>query len=105
MHQVTVNEHCDSSKQSSFHSTYTSFCKDKNVPAILELIKSKNKLDFVVDRIRTDHWEMICKSLEQDNTLEYLAIRSRKANPLGKCVGFTISILLIKSLTRRLRKI
>lgn len=104
MHQVTFNEHCDSSKQSSFHSTYTTFCKDKNVPAILELIKSKNKLDFVVDRIRTDHWEMICKSLEQDKTLEYLAIRSRKSNPLGKRIGFSFPILLIKSFTRRWRK-
>lgn len=85
MHSVSsFNEPSDSTKQSSFYATYTSLCKDKNVPAILELIKSKSKLDFVADRIRVDQWEMICKSLDQDSTLECLAIRSRKSTGLGK---------------------
>lgn len=93
MDQIPFNE--QSSKQSSFHSTYISLCKEKNVPAILELIKSKNKLDFVVDRIRTDHCEMICKALDLDNALECLAIRSRKSTPLGKRASdcFVLSIL------------
>lgn len=87
MDQASSNEHSDSSTQSSFYATYTSLCKDKNVPAILELIKSKSKLDFVADRIRADQWDMICKSLDQDSTLECLAIRSRKSTPLGERVS------------------
>lgn len=92
MDQIEFNERCDSSKQSSFHSTYISLCKEKNVPAILELIKSKNKLDFVADRLRTDQWEMICKSLDQDSTLEFLAIRSRKSTPPGICVSGLVNL-------------
>lgn len=90
MDQATFNEHCDSSKQSSFYVTYTTLCREKNVPAILELIKNKYKLDFVADRIKSDQWEMICKSLDQDNTLELLAIRSRKSTPLGELVKLVI---------------
>lgn len=88
MEQLQSNGHCDSSKllpqsPSPFYSTYMSVCKDKNVPAILELIKSKTKLDFVADRIRADQWDTILKPLESDNTLEYLAIRWRKTNYFG----------------------
>ncbi|KAJ6638323.1 Protein Cep78 like [Pseudolycoriella hygida] len=65
-------------KQSSFFLSYKTLCKEKGVPAMLELIRNKRKLDFVADRIKVDHWEMICKSIEYDNLLESLAIRSRK---------------------------
>lgn len=88
MDQQSSNERCENSKQSSFHATYQSLCRDKNVPAILELIKSKSKLEFVADRMKIDQCEMICKSLEQDNTLEFLAIRSRKSSGLGERIAF-----------------
>ncbi len=84
MDHIQTNGRGDSTKQSPFHSTYISLCKDKNVPAILELIKSKNKLDFVADRIRSDQLDIVCKSLEWDSALEFLAIRSRKSRSLGR---------------------
>lgn len=84
MSQITLNERCDSSNKSSFYLTYIALCKERNVPAILELIKNKCKLDFVADRIKAEQWLMIFKSLDRDDSLEVIAIKSRKSMSYGK---------------------
>lgn len=73
------------------------------MPAILELVKNKNRLDFAADRIRTDQWDLVCKSLSQDNALELLAVRSRKSGPLGreKQILFEILIFLYRNGNRK----
>lgn len=74
-------------KRNGFHGKYIEVCKAKNLMPLPE-VKTKNRniheLDFHADRVKGDDWIAICKALQSDKTLKFLAIRLRKNNLLSE---------------------
>lgn len=79
-----------------FHMKYYELCKLRNSAPLPE-VKAKNKninvLDFHADRVKVDDWLAIIHSLQQDNTLQFIAIRLRKNLDNGNLSDFAIQQL------------
>lgn len=76
-----------SQKRDGFHGKYLKICKLKNIQPVAEVKAKHNNissLDFHADRIKVNDWILICKALESDRTLKYVAIRLRKNDGIGK---------------------
>lgn len=63
-----------------FYANYQDMCKKRNVQPLFD-IKEKCILDFFTDRVKLDDWPSIIKALTSDESLHYIAIRSRKTYP------------------------
>lgn len=74
-------------KRKGFHAEYLAICKAKNIQPLPE-VKKKQKnchvVDFHADRLRPNDWLAVCKALERDTVLNYVAIRLRKNEEKGK---------------------
>lgn len=68
----------------SFHTKYLNLCKAKNFLPNHEIMRNKFKLEIVADRLKMHEWQMITKSLEQDNSLQSIEIISRRAVQCGR---------------------
>lgn len=77
-------------KRNGFHGKYLEVCKSKNlmpVPEVKAKLRNFQLLDFHADRVKTNDWIAICRSLVNDKSLKFIAIRLRKNSELGELQG------------------
>ncbi|XP_059221659.1 protein Cep78 homolog [Stomoxys calcitrans] len=71
----------------SFHFRYLELCRAKNLTPLPDIKMKKNStniLDFYGDKLCVNDWLLVVASLNSDQVLQTLAIRMRKAFPVGE---------------------
>lgn len=90
--EISSAEH----KRNGFHGKYLEVCKSKNLLPLPEVkVKQGNiqVLEFHADRVKPYDWIAICRSLINDKSLKFIAIRLRKNNLLGRSSWFNSDYL------------